>query len=288
MERNSFYQTALFRLGIFCLIFVFAVIPLHTQAASDKNSDEIIFGVLPIVSTKKLIARFAPLADYLSEKTGKSIRLETATDFKTFMYRTNNEKRYDLLFTAPHLYYLAQRKAGYKVITRVAAPNMRALIVVPKKSGIIKLRDLRGHTLATTDPLALATLMIKAHLFQAGINPDKDLTLIHTPTHNASLLSAYKGVTDAASLMHPPYKRAKKDIKQTMRILSMTDGSPHMPIAVSSGMNKELIKKIKIALVQLKTSEKGRSLLKQMKWPGFVSANPRDYDTLKWAVEQLK
>lgn len=288
MKQEATTLITFYRWATLSLICIFVAITLPVQASAEKINDEIVFGILPIISTKRLIKTFSPLAAYLSEKTGKSIRLETAPDFKTFMNRTNNEQRYDLLFTAPHMYYLAQRKAGYKVIVRVAAPDMRALIVVPKKSEIKKLNDLRGHQLATTDPLALATLMIKAHLSKAGLNPDKDLTLVHTPSHNASLLSAYKGITDSASLMQPPFRRAKKEIKKSMRVLSITDGSPHMPIAVSSSMNKDLVNKIKNALVNLKSNDNGRSLLKKMHWPGFVSVNPQDYDKLKWAVKQLK
>lgn len=288
MKLKDSFQTFSTRWTILSLVFIFLLNPTVSQAADEKNKNEIVFGILPIVSTTKLIKRFAPMAKYLSEKLGVPVRIETAADFKTFMNRTNNESRYDLLFTAPHLYYLAQRQAKYKVIVRVAAPDMKALIVVPIKSKIKTLHDLKGRELSTTDQLALATLMIRAHLSTAGINPDKDLKIINTPTHNASLLSAFKGITDAGSLMQPPFMRAKKEIRQSMRILSITDGSPHMPIAVSSRISNELANKIKTALLELKSSEKGRSLLKGLRWPGFVSVQPKDYDKLKWAVEQLK
>lgn len=288
MKPNDSFQIYPTQWTILSLVFIFLLNPSVSQASDEKNNNEIIFGILPIVSTTKLIKRFAPMAKYLSKKLGVPVRIETAADFKTFMNRTNNENRYDLLFTAPHLYYLAQRQAKYKVIVRVAAPDMKALIVVPKKSKIKTLRDLKGRELSTTDELALATLMIRAHLSAASINPDKDLKIINTPTHNASLLSAFKGITDAGSLMQPPFMRAKKEIKQSMRILSITDGSPHMPIAVSSRMSDELTNKIKMTLLELKSSEKGRSLLKNLRWPGFVSVKPKDYDKLKWAVEQLK
>lgn len=288
MNQKNTTQTVLSRWTILSLVFIFSINPSAIQASSEKNKNELVFGILPIVSTARLIKRFAPLAQFLSEKIGVPVRLETAKDFKTFMDRTNNENRYDLLFTAPHFYYLAQRKADYKAIVRVAAPDMRALIAVPKKSKIMTLADLKGHELSTTDSLALATLMIRAHLVAAGINPDKDLKLVNTPTHNASLLSAYKGVTDAGSLMQPPFKLAKKEVKQGMRVISITDGSPHMPIAVSSRMSKEKVNKIKSALINLNSNEKGRILLKKLKWPGFVSVKPSDYDKLKWAVEQLK
>ena len=164
---------------------------------------------------------------------------------------------------------------------------MKAIIVVPKKSGIKTLQDLKGKTLSTTDSTALATLMIKAHLAKAGIDWEKDLKLVYTPSHNASLISAYKNITDAGSLMIPPFNRAKKAVKNSMRILSTTDGTPHMPIAVSGSLDKNVVSKIKNALVNLKSSKKGKALLNHLRWPGFVAVEPHEYDKLKWAVEQL-
>lgn len=285
--KNS-VSISFFLWAILSLLLIYLVNPGATWASPAKNKHEIIFGILPIVSTANLVKRFAPLAEYLSEEVGVTVRMETATNFKTFMTRTNKGRRYDLLFTAPHFYYLAQRRAGYQVIVSVAAPNMKALIVVPKKSEVKTLDDLKGLTLSTTDSLSLAALMVRAHLVAAGINPDKDIKLINTPSHNASLLSVYKGITDAGSLMQPPFRRANKEIAQSLRVLSTTDGSPHMPIAVSPEMSPDLQNKIKNALLRLKENKNGRVILKNMRWPGFKAVKPKDYDKLKWAVEQLK
>lgn len=275
-------------INYFFISLFFYAISQAAFAQQEVSNKEITFGVLPIISTEKLFARFGPMADYLSKQIGQPVRLVTAPDFPTFKKRTESGKSYDIVFTAPHLYYIAQRKVGYKVIVRVAAPEMKAVIVVPKESKIRSLDDLKGKKLSTTAPVALSTLMIKAHLKKAGINTKKDLLLIHTPSHTASLISTYKGVTDAGSLMLPPFNRAKKVIKDSVRILSLTDGVPHMPIAVSKSLNKTTAEKIKIALVQLKSSSEGRALLKHLRWPGFAATEPREYDKLKWAVDELK
>jgi len=287
MEQQLHYPFVQFSRYLFAVLLC-CVVSQTALAANGQKNKEIVFGLLPIISTEKLIARFGPMADYISERLGRPVRLETSPDFASFMQRTNKEKRYDIIFTAPHLYYIAQRQAAYNVIVRVAAPDMKAVIVVAKDSSITKLLDLKGKTLSTTDPLALATLMVKAHLDKSGINSEKDLSLIYTPSHNASLISAYKGITEAGSLMMPPFKRAKKEIQQSMRVLSVTDGSPHMPIAVSAALDKKLAKKIKNVLLQLKSNDKGKALLKHLRWPGFVSVKSQEYDKLKWAVEQLK
>ena len=260
---------------------------LVVPVAHAQPSKEIVFGVLPIISTKKLVARFSPLVDYLSKETGVKIRLETAPDFKTFMQRTQ-EKRYDLLFTAPHFYYLAQRQADYRVIVRIAAPEMKAVIVTKKDSPIKTLDDLKGKKLSITDPLALATLMVRNHLVKAGINPEKDLSLVTTPNHSAALHSAKIDLSDAAGLMLPPFKRAAPEVQAAMRIIATTDGVPHMPIAVSESMPQPLVDQIKNALIALKDRKEAQTILKPMTWPGFMAVNSEVYDGLGWAVDQMR
>jgi phosphonate transport system substrate-binding protein len=257
-------------------------LPLRSNA-----KEPLVFGFLPILSPQKLVARFGPLTDYLAEKLHRSVRLETTADYAEF-YRRTKERRYDILFTAPHFYYLAQRQAGYRVLVRVDLPTMPAVIVARKDSNIKTVDDLRGKRFATVDPLALGTALVKGYLVAHNINPTKDLILVATPTHNASVLSAYKGITDAASLMLTPYKRVPQEIKDQMRVIAQTKGTPHMPIAVSPSVTAEEAAIIQNALLDLKMSEEGRALLKHLSWPGFTETTPAEYDQLEWAAKQIK
>jgi len=270
----------------------FLVLALSTQTLGQTSADgdtanPLVFGFLPIVSSERLVRRFSPLTDYLSAQLGIEIRMETAPDFKTFVQRTNEEMRYDILFTAPHLYYLANKKSGYRAIARVDKPGMKAVIVTPVKSTIRSIQDLRGHRLATTDPLALATVLARARLAQAGIDPDNDLTLIATPSHNASLLSGYRGTTDAAVLIRPVYLRARQEIRDNTRIVAETESAPHMPIAVARRMDNGIVRRLRDILVNMSSEPQGRALLQHIDWPGFVAAQPGDYDHLGRIANQL-
>ena len=190
-------------------------------------------------------------------------------------------------YTAPHLYYLAQRRAGYRVIARVDAPILRAIIVVRKDSDIQSLAQLKGRSLSTLDPVSLCSVLVRSHLSKAGIDPDKDLDLVTTPSHNASLLSGFNGYTDAASLMMPPFQFARPEIRETMRIIDMTVGTPHVPISVAPWLAPEQAETIAQALTELNSNETGRAVLKQIGLPGFVRTSPKEYDQMKGASEQI-
>lgn len=273
---------------IIALILLLVVFASSAFAEARQPPQSLTFGFLPILSPERLVKRFAPLVDYLSRETGIEIRMVTAPDFLTFVHRTQDERRYDILFTAPHLYYLAHVKRDYRVIARVDRPGMQAVIVAPHRSKIYTVQDLRGQRLATTDPLALTTVLVREHLNAAGIDPDRDLTLVATPSHNASLLSAYQGATDAAVLILPLFRRASPQIRESMRIVDTTRMVPHMPIAVAPWVDSALANRITRALVSLDESADGRALLSHLDWPGFVTVHEEEYAPLEGIVRALK
>jgi phosphonate transport system substrate-binding protein len=254
---------------------------------AEPQRDYLVFGFLPILSSEKLVRRFSPLVEYLSTELDIDIRMETAPDFAEFVRRTRDEKRYDILFTAPHLYYLANRVSDYRALVRVDKPGMKAVIVVPLSGGAGSVEDLRGRRLATTGPLALSTLLVKNLLLSSAVDPDRDLTLVATPSHNANLLSSYQGATDASALMLPVYRRMRPDIIDTMKIIAETQSVPHIPIAVAPWMDERAASRLRATLLGMGDTERGRTLLRQLDWPGFTPTQDSEYDGLQWITDQL-
>ncbi len=249
--------------------------------AQATGEARLVLGILPILSPERLMRRFGPLADYLSRSLGVPVVLETAPDYREFVKRTAGERRYDLLFTAPHFYYLAQRDAGYRVVVRVSGPQMSALIVAPKASQIFTVKDLRGRSIATPNALALGTLLIRHSLVTAGLDPGVDVELVETPTHNASLLSAVKGFSDAAGLMVAPFGRAAPEIKERVRVIAETASTTQMPFSVAPWVPAERAEAFAAAMVDLSATPEGLALMKHLGWPAFMRASPGDYDMLE-------
>lgn len=243
------------------------------------------FGVLPFVSARQLVVRFAPLAHYLTVSLATEVRLETAPSFIEFARRTREEQRYDILFTAPHFYPPAS-KAGYRLVARVDSSGMRALIVVPEKSAIKSIKDLPGKRMATLDAKSLASLLVKKHLLENAIDPDNDLTIVYTPTHNASLLSAYHGVTDAAALMQPPFEAASVKVRESMRIIAKTQSAPHIPISVSKKISESCVAEIQSVLLNMASTVKGQKVLEHNRFAGFSEAREEAYEKVRELMMQ--
>lgn len=250
------------------------------EAPSCKAVGPIIFGILPFISTEQLVIQFSPIAQYISTYLQVPVRVETAPDFAAFARRTNDKQRYDILFTAPHLYSQAHNKADYRLIAGVDSPGMWAVIVVPRQSKIQSINDLRGKRLATAHPTSLATLLVRKHLTGAGIDPDRDLKIISTPSNDASLLSSFHGVTDASALMQPPYAATDAQIKDNMRIIAKTASTPHIPISVSPRISASCADQISRLLLQMATTNEGKAALQHNNFSGFKKVQAQDYSNV--------
>jgi len=249
-----------------------------------QSEKPLVFGFLPMISAERLVNRFFPLVQYLSDSLGTAVRFETAPDFQEFSRRTLKSKQYDILYTAPHFFYMAKENAGYRMVAGVDSLGMHAIIVVPKDSDIDSVGDLPGHRLATADPLSLATLLVKKHLLSNGIKPDTDLKLVATPTHIASLLSTLRGKTDASALMTPPYYAAKQSLRDQMKIIATTELSPHIPISVAPWLSDDCARLISYTLVHMNQTETGRAALRKNRFKGFTIPKLERYNQLEWAV----
>jgi len=277
-------KTDTLKLVVFAILcsttLFFSTITTAGERYSCKDSDPLIFGILPFVSTEQLVIRFAPLANYLSSKLHVPVRIETAPNFVEFARRTHEDRRYDILFTAPHFYPQANSKAGYRLIAGVDSPGMWAVIVAPIQSDIHSLNDLIGKRLATVHPVGLATLLVRKHLIDAGFDPDVDITMISTPSHDASLLSSYHGVTDASALMSPPYESANEKIRGNMRIIAQTKKTPHIPISLSPRVDEACGAEIKNLLLEMGKTQEGRDVLRHNRFSGFKETKAEEYDKI--------
>jgi len=254
------------------------------QACRDHGP--LVFGMLPFISAEQLVMRFSPLVNYLSERLRVPVRIETAPNFSEFARRTHQDRHYDILFTAPHFQVPAQQKAGYKLIASVDSPGMWAVIVTPVDSDIHSVGDLKGKRLATVHPMGLATLLVREHLLDAGIDPDVDLVQVVTPSHDASLLSSYHGVTDASALMQPPYEAASEEVRKSMRVIARTRSAPHIPISVGRWVPDDCAVAISALLLGMANTPEGKAALSHNSFSGFKKGDPEVYEELNKTLFQ--
>jgi ABC-type phosphate/phosphonate transport system substrate-binding protein len=128
--------------------------------------------------------------------------------------------------------------------------------------------------------MGLATLLVREHLREAGIDPDVDLVQVVTPSHDASLLSSYHGVTDASALMQPPFEAASSRVRESMRVILRTRSTPHIPISVGPWISAGCATELTALLLDMGTSAAGQAVLQHNNFSGFRQGDPEVYDEL--------
>lgn len=262
------------------LLIIFALFgsPLHASPQPEQPEKKAyILGILPAFSTGHLIRLFGPLAQQLSLALKRPVLIETAPDFKTFLLRSIDEKRYDIVLPPSHFYPLIEKKAGYRAVARDDTQPMYSVIVVKKDSPLKTLEDLRGKNLSVIDPFALAAMIMKGHLVKAGIT---DISLTQVPSHTASLAMIKEDSIDAVSLMDTAYYMASKKVQAETKILARSEKIQTIPFAVAPWLpesEKTLIQKTLI-------SPENIGLFKPLGWTKMVIPKTGDYKDIEWLI----
>ncbi len=106
--------------------------------AKDKA---LTFGVLPYVTSSKLIKHQGKLILYLEQQIGSKISIVTAPNFKSFIQRSN-KNTYDLILTAPHHGRYLEVQGLYQPIA-MTQTRIQGLYIVLKDSPYQSLDDIK-------------------------------------------------------------------------------------------------------------------------------------------------
>lgn len=278
--------------GLFCgwvrfVTLCFLALTLNSKAQADD--DEIVFGLIPALSSEAMVQRYQPLAELLSEEIGVPVRLEGAPDYATYMKRALRGSSYDLIITGGDFYQLADRRSGYRAIARVDGQGVQAIVVAAKEDNFNTIAELpEGLRVASIGELALMHRLGSQTLRENGIILGENATRVRTPSHNAAMLSVISDRSDIAIIAAPFFGRVDADIRDKIVILARTERVPHHPISVSPRVPEEIVNSLTKALLALPKTPEGLAALEAMNFPGFVAVEPGLYDVLDWAADDLE
>ena len=167
----------MYRLFIF-LFFLTCLLPgcKGREEVSSKNvpkSHQIVIGLIPEQNIFRQIDRYQPLADYLSSKSGLTIRLKVLSGYGNVI---NNfiSLGMDGAFFGSFTYVLAHAKLGVEVLARPEGidgiSTYHGLIFAREDSGIKSVKDMRGKRFALVDKGTIAGYLFPVHYFyKSGI-----------------------------------------------------------------------------------------------------------------------
>ncbi len=255
------------------ILFILAS-PLRAEVV---EQEPLTFGVLPIMSPVTLLKRFTPLSQYLSERLPRTVIIQSARDFPTFVKRVN-ERGFDLVYTAPHFVDLAMEGGRYELLVTPGS-QLAASVVVRRQSAYQSLDDLRGRLIAHAPEQAFIPIVGKALFEDAGIGEAAGTRFVVMRSHNAAYEAVEGGEADAAIISS--YIATRQLPADQWREISRTDLYPGVAILVASDLDPELKTRMRSVLLSMGEDTLGQSSLKQTLFAGFALADAADYQRLR-------
>lgn len=258
---------------------------------SEKNSQSLRLGVVPLQEPSVMFRKFAPLARHLSGKLGKKVDLRVAIDMESAVTDLG-ENTTQFCAMGPANYLDANRKYGVRVIVRAlrkGKPFHRAAIVAKDGPALQSLRDLKGKSFAFVNrKSATGYIMPLAALKEAGIGLG-DLGRHEFLGANDKVASAVlTGEFDAGAMME---EAALSYAGKGLKVLRLSAEIPEFNICCNSSLEAGTVAAIKSALLSLDATRRDDELvLKSLgkDCTGFVAASESDYDVFRTIMSAVE
>jgi phosphonate transport system substrate-binding protein len=233
----------------------------------------------------------------ITRLTGVPMRAQVASDYAGVVEALRS-RRVDLAFVHPVGYVLANREAGCLILVRdiwQGKTAYTARFYVRRDSGIQRVEDLRGKTVAFVDPASSSGYIYPMMLLiKQGLVRDRDpktffKEALFAGTHESALRSLIQGRVDAAASFDKSPELELKDpaIVAQLGFVGETPPIPEAGICARPGLPPDVVARVKSALLTMKGPEHAAVLKNIYNIDGFVEAADADYDPVRDAVSLM-
>ena len=271
------------------ILFVALLIPSSDLPAQDvvgavEAEPALVVGIFPRRNPTTTMTMFSPLAEYISEQLGREVRVETGNDFADFWTKVQ-QGRYDLVHYNQYHYVRSRKETGYRVILKneeFGRDTIAGTIVVRADSGLDSVRDLKGGKVVFGGGyMAMQSHILARYLLMQGGLEKGDYFGQYALTPPKACIAVFYNQAAAAGagdhVLQLPVVTQQIDASR-MRYLAVSEPLTHLPWAVSAEMSEQLASQIQVLMSDLKHSEQGRRILKQMKLTGLNISTDPEYD----------
>lgn len=185
------------RLLLDALMSLLLALVASAVSAASADKRELVFGVYPYLSPSQIMEQFAPLKEHLTKALGRPVELRSAPTFAQFIERTRDGE-YDLIFTAPHMGRLAERRDGYRPLAQTGY-QIIVVALAKKDSPVKSLDDLRGRALAVGAKLSMTYQIMNQELGKNGLEFGKNVKFVDTASFSNVLEALLRGEADAGA-----------------------------------------------------------------------------------------
>lgn len=271
------------------------VTPAATLAPAAKQ--KIVMDVIPTQASDKFKDQMKKLGTLLSQESGLDVEIRIPTDYAAVVEDMRFSKS-DVAYFGPFTYVVANAQSGAQAFITMnikGKPYYYSYAIVLKDSPIKEFDDkgaaaaLKGKKVALGDPASTSSSQIPQLVMKnAGLDRQKDLTMIFTGAHDAVLkaVTAEKadiGFLDSAIFEGSLSKKFPEDYAK-VRVVYKSMELYQYPWAHRKDLDPAVVKKLQDAFLKIKDAE----ALEPFGADGFVIADDSKYNPVRDAAKALE
>jgi len=279
----------------------------NASGAKDYVPKTLTVQFVPSQNAGTLEAKAKPLEKLLSDRLDIPVKVSVSTDYNTII-EAMASKKVDIGFLPPTAYVIAHDKGAANVLlqaqrygvddqtgqpTKDLVDFYKSEFIVKKDSNINDIKDLKGKKIAFQDVTSSAGYVWPAaSLMDAGIDPTKDVQGVTVKGHDQAVISLLNGDVDAAVVFQDARTIVQKDypnVFKDTKIIKFTEKIPNDTISVRSDMNKDWVKKIQDAFVEIGKDPEGHKIIEDIySHEGYTPSNDKVFDIVRDYAKKVK
>ena len=244
------------------------------------------FGVMPNVSARILLAQYQPFRTFLEQELGRVVEVVTAPGLQAFQERSM-AGTFGLVVTAANLGRVAELDAGLRPIA-IYEPRIAGVIVTLRERALTDAQELRGLTIAMTNPQSLVALKFIHWLRARGLEIGRDAWATHARNEDslAQLLSTTE--TRAAVMSQGELNAIRPEIRETLVIWQSFVRVPGFLVLLGPRMGEAEGARIIAALARFPGSAQGQAFFAATGFHGIRPVTPADLAELDDVVAETR
>lgn len=257
------------------------VLLVSTQAGLANDPKLLELAIHPVMSEQSTLERYQPVADYLSNKTGKQVVIRTTPNFFSYWEKIRQPNGYALILDSAHFTDYRSKKLGYKVLAKVP-DSVSYSLVVRKNTDPVGLNDLIGKRVATLGAPSLAATRLSA-IFANPVRQPVTVN-VSTSAEGIKVLTEKKNVL--AAFLPTDYVIKHLETHDDLKAIIMTEPMPPAAISASPQVDPVVVKAIQDALLEAKKTPDGKAMLKKVGLAAFSPASSELYAGYSHSLQQ--
>lgn len=253
-------------------------------------------GLIPERNIFKQIERYRPIAEYLSIKIGKPVKLRILTRYGNIVDNFLS-LGLDAAFFGSFTYTLAHAEIGVQAIARpedyLGTSSYHGLIFARKDSGINRISDMKNKVFAFVDRATTAGFLLPLAFFKENGVQDYQAFFketYFTGTHEDAIHDVLNKMADIGAAKNTIFfSMAEQDARITkeLAVLKRSPDVPENALAVRKDLDHALKVRIKQVLLTMHTDPDGINVLKKFGARGFIETTDRDYINVLQYIQQI-